>query len=601
MSSIFGVIRRDADRFVRRRLLVVLLLVSGASVLSALGPLALKWLVDGFAVGSVHGVAPSVIVGVYATSQFLSRALGDLRQLVYARVERRMFKALSLRLFEQIVRLPLRFHLDRKTGAVGQTLENGLAGYQMILHHLVFTVLPVTAELVTITVVLARSAEPVFLVLFGGTLVCYSGILTCATRAISASAKRASAAHVEAAGRMTDAILNAESIKCFAAEAMIEQQVDRALSRTEAHWVEFYRRFALNGLTVSAIFAVFVAAMTGYAVHEVEVARLTVGDFVLVTAYMLQVFRPVESLGDAVQGLSQGAGLLHQTMSLLGEAVEPRELAEMDRTRSAFRRPESVRVSRFIDGPGHLECDNVTLRYGDVEVLRGVSFIVPAGRTLGIVGASGSGKSTLVRLLVRLLEPESGRILLDGQPLSTYSLGALRRSIAVVPQDPVLFDESIGDNIAFGKPGCSREEVESAAQRARLHEFIVGLPDGYDTNVGERGLKLSGGERQRLAIARAAIKHPRLYLFDEPTSALDGATELAIVANLRELSQSVTTLVITHRLSTVTHADEIIVLDGGRVVEQGTHASLLGQRGLYAASWSLQGAAVSAPGVIGSG
>jgi len=372
---------------------------------------------------------------------------------------------------------------------------------------------------------------------------------------------------------MTDALLNVELVKYFAAEAIVQERVGRALSRTEAEWVSFYRKYAVNGVTVSTIFTAFLAATTLYAVHEVEGARLTVGDFVLITSYMLQLIRPVEALGYAMQAFSQGAALLEKMLALFHEKSEPAQPGKAGR----------------LEGPGHLEFENVTLSYGPQRVaLQGVSFKVPAGKTVGIVGASGSGKSTLVRLLARLLEPDTGRILLDGVPISALSLGTLRQSIAVVPQDTVLFNDSVGDNIAFGKADCTQEEIEQAASRAHLDGLIASLPDTYETNVGERGLKLSGGERQRLSIARAAIKRPRIYIFDEATSALDSVTELEIARNLQEISRSITTLVITHRLSTVVHADEIIVLEAGTVVERGTHASLLRQRGRYAAFWTAQ-------------
>jgi ABC-type transport system involved in Fe-S cluster assembly fused permease/ATPase subunit len=484
-----------------------------------------------------------------------------------------MFRVLSGRLFAHILRLPLRFHLDRRTGGISQILDNGLTGYQMILHHLVFTFLPVTAELGTIIVVLVRLAHPTFLALFCSALVCYAAVFAYAARSIARAARSASAAHVDAAARMTDAILNVESVKYFAAESVVQERVGRALSRTEAEWVSFYRRYAVNGAAVSTIFATFMAVTTLYAVHEVDGGRLTVEDFVLVTTYLLQVIRPVEALGYAMQGFSQGAAMLEKMLALFHEKSEPQQT------------DESIRL----EGPGQVEFENVTSSYGPHRTaLQGVSFKVPAGKTMAIVGASGSGKSTLVRLLVRLLEPDAGRILLDGVPISGLSLAALRQSIAVVPQDAVLFNESIGDNIAVGRADCTQEDIERAARRAHLHDFIVSLPDAYDTNVGERGLKLSGGERQRLSIARAAIMRPRIYIFDEATSALDSATELEIARNLREVSQSITTLVISHRLSTVVHADEIIVLETGAVVERGTHASLLRQQGRYAAFWMAQ-------------
>ena len=573
VREIVGIIRSDADRFVGRRLATVLLLVVTTSVLTALGPLALKWLVDGFTGQARTLLAPSVLVAAYVLSQFLARAVGEIRGLVYARAERRMFRVLSCRLVAHILRLPLRFHLDRKTGGVSQTLENGLTGYQMILHHLMFTFMPVAAELGTIIVVLLRLSHPIFLVLFGGALLSYAVAFAYAAITIARSAESASAAHVDAAARTTDALLNVELVKYFAAETVVQERVGRALLRTEAEWVGFYRRYAVNGVAVATIFATFLAATTLYAVHEIEGARLTVGDFVLVTAYMLQVIRPVEALGYAMQGFSQGAAMLEPLLELFHETSEPQHPGNPVR----------------LEGPGELNVENVTLSYQPHRtVLRGVSFKVPAGKTLGIVGASGSGKSTLVRLLVRLLEPDTGRILLDGVPISALSLATLRRSIAVVPQDTVLFNESVGDNIAFGKTDCTKEEIAQAARRAHLHELIASMPDAYDTNVGERGLKLSGGERQRLSIARAAIKRPLIYIFDEATSALDPATELEIVRNLREISQSITTLVITHRLSSVVHADEIIVLETGTVVERGTHVSLLRQHGRYAAFWAAQ-------------
>ena len=372
---------------------------------------------------------------------------------------------------------------------------------------------------------------------------------------------------------MTDGILNYETVKYFTAESIIQEKVSRALSRTEVEWVGFYRRYAFNGLGVATIFAAFLGATILYAANEVQAARMTVGDFVLVNTYMLQVVRPVEMLGYAMQGLSQGVAMLEKMLALFREAPE--------------RQQTDDRIS--LGGPGKLEFENVTLSYRrDRSVLKGVSFKIPAGKTLGIVGASGSGKSTIVRLLVRLFEPDSGRVFLDGVPLSDLSLPKLRQSIAVVPQDTVLFNDTIGYNIAFGKAHSTRDEIEQAAKLAHLHDFILSLPDQYDTRVGERGVKLSGGERQRVSIARAAIKRPRIYVFDEATSSLDSNTEREILRNLQEISRSSTTLVIAHRLSTVVHADEIVVLEAGTIVERGTHASLLRQNGRYAALWEAQ-------------
>ena len=574
LREIFHLVWTEASRFVKVRLSVVLALVIIASVLTALGPVALKLVVDGFT-GQTKGtsVSPLLLIGLYVLSQWLARAIGEIRGLIYARAERRMFRALSERLFAHLMQLPLRFHLDRQTGAVSQTLDNGLQGYQMIQHHLVFTFLPVTAELGTIIVVLMRSAHPIFLVLFCGALVCYAAAFTYAAITLSGPAETASAAHVDANAAMTDGILNYETVKYFTAEAIVQEKVSQALWRTEAEWVRFFRRYAFNGLVVATIFAVFLGATILYAAHEVGGSRMTVGDFVLVNAYMLQVVRPVEMLGYAMQGLSQGVAMLKKMLALFRETPEPQ--------RSDDRVP--------LGGPGELEFENVVLSYPSQRaVLKGVSFKIPAGKMLGIVGASGSGKSTIVRLLVRLFEPDSGRILLGGIPISALSLAKLRRSIAVVPQDTVLFNDTIGCNIAFGKALSAHEDIEQAAKLAHLHAFIMSLPDKYNTRVGERGVKLSGGEKQRVSIARAAIKRPRIYVFDEATSSLDSNTEREILRNLQEMSRFSTTLVIAHRLSTIVHADEIVVLENGTIVERGTHASLLRENGRYAALWQTQ-------------
>ena len=574
MREVASLIWADADNFVKARLVIVLTLVIAASVFTALGPVALKLVVDGFA-GQTKGepLSPFLLIALYVVSQWLARSISEIRGLVYSRAERRMSRTLSERLFAHLMRLPLRFHLDRQTGAVSQTLENGLQGYQLILHNLVFTFLPVGAQLGTIIVVLTHLSHPLFLALFCGALGCYACAFAYAAMTVSKVAKTASAAHVDAHAAITDGILNYETVKYFTAERVVQEKVSLALTRTESEWVSFSGRYAINGLWVSTIFATFLGATIVYAAREVRAGGMTVGDFVLVNSYMLQVVRPVEMLGYAMQGVSQGVAMLEKMLMLFRETPEP----------------QSVDDRVPLGGPGRLEFESVTLSYRpERSVLKGVSFKVPAGKTLGIVGSSGSGKSTIVRLLVRLLEPDSGRVLLDGVPVCDLALPRLRQSIAVVPQDTVLFNDTIGYNISFGRAKCTRAETEHAARLANLHDFIMALPEKYDTKVGERGVKLSGGEKQRISIARAALKRPRIYVFDEATSSLDSATEREILRNLQEISRFSTTLVIAHRLSTVVHADEIIVLDGGQIVERGTHASLLLQNGRYTALWAAQ-------------
>lgn len=573
IRAVLALVWEHASRGVRMRLGIVVLLVFAGSILTALGPLSLKWIVDSFT-GDAKAIAPlSVLVAFYVASQWLARGVGELRNWVYARAERRMFRAMSEQFFEHLLRLPLRFHLNRQTGAVNQTLDNALQGYQMMLHHIVFTILPVAAELGTIVVVLMSANQPVFVWLFCGSVVCYGVAFALSAATIIRPAQMAAAAQVDANARMTDSLLNYETIKYFAAESTVLGKVSDALARTEDGWVAFSRRSAYNGLGVASIFAGFLAIAIGHAAHEVSRGRMTVGEFVLVNAYMLQVVRPVEMLGFALQALSQGLAMLNGVLDLFRQAPEP----------------SRVGTRRGLHGPGRLEFRDVSVAYQpDRPGLRGVSFEVRAGKTLGIVGPSGAGKSTIVRLLVRMLEPDVGRVLIDDAPIDELAISDLRRAIAVVPQDSVLFNDTIAYNIAFGRSGSSQSDVEQAATLAHLDAFIARLPDGYATVVGERGVKLSGGEKQRVAIARGAIKQPLIYVFDEATSSLDSRTEQEILLNIRAISRSCTTLIIAHRLSTTVHADEIVVLDDGIIVERGTHWSLLRQRGVYARLWEAQ-------------
>ena len=575
LGDVIGLIWTDATGFVRLRLVVALLLIMAASAMTALGPVALKLVVDGFAgQGSAAGVSAVTLIGLYVLSQWLARTVGEIRGLVYARAERRMSRMLSERLFAHVMRLPLRFHLERQTGAISQTLDNGLNGYQMVLHTLVFTILPVATELGTIVFVLSRLNQPAFLGLFAGAIVAYAVVFWYSAFTIMAAAKAASDSQINATAVMTDSILNYETVKYFTAESVVQERVSRVLTQTEDGWVGFYRRWAYNGLGVATIFAGFLAVTILYAAHEVQAGRMTVGSFVLINTYMLQVVRPVEMLGYAMQSLSQGMAFLEKLFDIFREKPEPFVVSDISPTGS---------------GVGKLDFEAVGVAYrSDRIILRDVNFTLPAGKTLGVVGGSGAGKSTLVRLLVRLIDPDTGRILLDGISIGDLPLSTVRQAIAVVPQDTVLFNDTIGYNIAFGKAGSTQAEIEHAARLAHLHDFIMSLPDGYDTRVGERGIKLSGGEKQRVSIARAAIKRPRIYVFDEATSSLDSHTEREILRNLREISRFSTTLVIAHRLSTVVHADEIVVLEGGTIVERGSHSALLHQSGKYAALWQAQ-------------
>jgi ATP-binding cassette subfamily B protein len=574
VREVLVLLNREATPFVRWRLAWVLLLVAISAVLTALCPVALKLLVDGFT-GHRRGqiISPLMLVALYALGQWLARVAGEVRAFLYRRAQWRMFRTLSERLFAHLMHLPLRFHLDRHTGGVSETLTNGLEGLQLVLSQLVMTFLPVTAELATVLVVLTRMAAPPFLALFCGALIFYTSAFTYSAAAVMHSARAASAARVDAGAAITDGLLNYEAVKYFTAEAMMQERVGKALARSETEWLTFSRLFARSGLLAGSIYAGFLAATIGYATLEVLHGHMTLGGFVLVNTYMLQLVRPVELLGYAMQSCSQGLAMLEKLTHLFRETPEPKPVVR----------------AQHAAGPGTLEFDRVSLSYRkNRPVLHNVSFRIDPKKTLGIVGPSGSGKSSIVRLLTRLLEPDDGRILLDEAPIADMDLPHLRGAIAVVPQDTILFNDTVGYNIAFGCPHANFDDIRQAARVAHLHEFILSLPDGYDTRVGERGVKLSGGERQRISIARAVLKSPRIYVFDEATSSLDSQTERDIVASLREIAKHISTLVIAHRLSTVLHADEIVVLEQGQIVEWDSHTNLLRQNGPYAALWRAQ-------------
>jgi ATP-binding cassette subfamily B protein len=391
---------------------------------------------------------------------------------------------------------------------------------------------------------------------------------------ISTPARRASIAHIDAGAVFSDSVMNLETIKYFRGESRLGRRFRAAARRTERCWRKIFARRMANGIVVASIFGLTLGVSVYVAAKGFYTGRMTIGEFVLVNAYILQMVRPVEAMGFALRDIAQGRAFIDR-MSALLNVKDERHLVTGN--------------GRPMLHDAALAFEDVFLAYeGDRFVLRGFNLLVRPGMTLAVVGRSGSGKSSLVRLLMRLVEPTGGRIRIGGESLSDISLTALRDAISVVPQDTILFNDSIAFNIAIGRRRSTTEDVVAAAKVAGIHEFIVGLPDGYETKVGERGLRLSGGERQRVAIARAAIRKPQMYIFDEATSSLDPETENAIVRSLIGIAGKATTIVISHRLITVVHADEIIVLDDGAIVEQGTHESLIAQAGLYAAMWRVQ-------------
>lgn len=575
LASTCQLLWTEADIKTRRYLALTIVLVLASSLLIAIAPAVLKTVVDGFITDddATPSVTPFLLISLYVTSLWVGRCLGELRWLTFGLAQQRLNRRISRRLFEHVIQLPMRFHLDHKTGELNQTLTNGLVGCHWILQHSVFSILPVVIELATMGAVLIYFDQPIFLAIFGASLIAYTVVFAVGAARISEPARAVSSAHIEANVTMTDSIVNYETVKYCNAEEHVQQRYDGVLKKTEQHWTRFYQRRTTNGVVISIVFGVALSATLTLAARAIPAGTMTIGEFVLINTYMLQIIGLLETIGIAVRDATQGVAFVEKMISLFRHQ------------RENLTSPSQALPS---DSPGALVFDSVTFSYEKTRpILRNVSFSVEPGNTVAIVGQSGSGKSSLIRLLVRLYEPDSGEILLNGTPISRISLSTLRQSIAVVPQDTVLFHETIGYNIGFGQRR-SPEDIERAGNLAHLHELVGRSPEGYGTIVGARGLKLSGGEKQRVAIARAALKNPQLFVFDEATSSLDFRTELGILRNLKDISHGSTTLIIAHRLSTVVHANEIIVLSSGKVVERGSHSTLMGQDGLYAAMWRAQ-------------
>ncbi len=555
------------------RVVLAVAMIAAAKLVNIIAPFIYKEVIDALS-GSTLVIAPAALIVAYGVAQVGGQVAGELRQLVFARVAQRAIRLTALEVFRHLHALSLRFHLDRQTGGVSRTVERGTSGMEFLLELMLFSVLPTLLELILVSAVLWRFYSAGFAVTTLAAILCYLGFTLAMTRWQVRLRREMNTRDVAASIKATDSLLNYETVKYFAAEAHEAERFDQAKRDYEAAALRSQSLQAMLGIGQVAVMSAGSIAVMWMAARGVAAGTLTVGDFVLVNSYLLQLYAPLGVLGTVYTSVKQSLTDVEVMTRLL---EQPPEVAD---------RPG---VPALAAPRGHLVFDRVSFAYDPRRpILEEVSFEVPAGRTVAIVGPSGGGKSTLARLLFRFYDVGAGAITIDGQDVRDVTQLSLRQAIGVVPQDTVLFNDTLYYNIAYGRAGATPAEVEQAARMARLHDFIQRLPEGYQTRVGERGLKLSGGEKQRVAIARVILKQPSVLIFDEATSALDSHTEQEIQASLREVSAERTTVVIAHRLSTVVDADEILVLDGGRIIERGRHAALLAKGGAYASMWQRQ-------------
>lgn len=561
------------------RIAFALALVLAGKLANLAVPMLLKQLVDGLNVPKSMLVLPVGLLLAYGASRVSVTLFTELRQVVFARVMARVSRRVTLQVFRHLHALSLRFHLARRTGGVARDVERGGTAISDLLDWTLYTIVPTAVEIVLVAAVLAWAYDWGFVAITAITLVAYVAFTVSITEWRTRYYRAAVEADTKANERAVDSLLNYETVKYFGNEEHEARRYDENLQRLENAQVMSRKTLAVLNLGQTAIVALGVSAMMWRAAAGVVAGEMTVGDLVLVNAYLLQLSAPLNMLGMMYREVKQAMTNLERLFGLLDERQDVQDRAGAVPLHATQPEVRFERVRFAYDARR--------------QILRDVDFTIPPGATVAVVGHSGSGKSTLARLLYRFYDVDDGRIAItdaagEARDIRDYSQYSVRASIAIVPQDTVLFNDTIYYNIEYGRPGATREEVEHAARAAHIHELISALPDGYDTEVGERGLKLSGGEKQRVAIARALLKNPAILIFDEATSALDSRSEKAIQAELDRIALGRTTLTIAHRLSTVMDADEILVMDAGRIVERGTHAALIARDGHYAQMWRLQ-------------
>jgi ATP-binding cassette, subfamily B, heavy metal transporter len=574
----------------KARAIAALIVLILAKVVTVLVPYTYKWATDAlvapdeFAAGAPGWIAflavPMALVISYGAARILMAAFTQLRDWLFARVGQHAVRELAHKTFRHMHRLSLRFHLERRTGGLSRIIERGTKGIEAIVRLSILSIMPTILEFALVALVVAYQFDLRYVGVLGVMIALYLAFTVWASNRRIAIRREMNAADNDANFKVVDSLLNYETVKYFGNEEMEAQRFDRSMSRYEAAAVRTWTSLAALNIGQAVIFTVGMTVAMAMAARSVMAGEATLGDFVMINALLIQLYMPLNMIGTMYRELTQGLVDLETMFDLLDEIPEVRD------------RPGAAPLEV---NDGTIRFENVTFAYQpDRPILRGVSFEVPAGRTVAVVGPSGAGKSTISRILYRFYDISGGQVTIDGQDLRDVSQRSLRAAIGMVPQDTVLFNDTILYNIGYGRPQASREEIVEAARLAQIDEFISTLPEGYATEVGERGLKLSGGEKQRVAIARTILKAPPILILDEATSALDTHTEREIQSALGAVAQGRTTLVIAHRLSTVVGADEIIVLVRGQIVERGDHETLLAAGGVYAGMWTRQREAVEA-------
>jgi ABC-type transport system involved in Fe-S cluster assembly fused permease/ATPase subunit len=561
------------------RVIIALALMVGAKLANVSVPLLLKELIDAMSLRpgdpTLVLVVPASLLLGYGALRLMTSAFTELRELVFAKATQGAARSIALQTFEHLHALSLRFHLARQTGGMTRDIERGVRGIESLISYSLYSIVPTLIEVGLVLTILAVKFDVWFAWITVAALSLYIFFTVRITEWRTKYRRQAnefdSAAHTKA----VDSLLNYETVKYFGNETFEAQRYDESLERLRRSRLKAQTSLSLLNTGQQLIIATALVAMLWRATQGVVDGRMTLGDLVMINAFMIQLYIPLNFLGVLYREIKQSLTDLDKMFTL------------MDREREIADVPGAMPLA--LQGAPDVVFDHVSFAYeSDRLILQDISFTIPAGKTVAVVGPSGSGKSTLARLMFRFYDVQQGSIRMAGQDIKQVQQASVRRALGIVPQDTVLFNDTVAYNIAYGRPGASQAEIEGAAKAARIHDFIASTPKGYETSVGERGLKLSGGEKQRVAIARTLLKDPPILVFDEATSALDSANERAIQAELAGVSQNKTTLVIAHRLSTVVDAHEILVMEAGRIIERGNHAALLALQGRYASMWALQ-------------